>query len=165
MNLTTSIRIAVAAAGAAAAVSCASAYQRTYDRDLSQLEAQAREQESVEAEQRAEARRWVAVVYFDVGSSMIREEGYRELRWFADKIRPYPQAYVDVKGYADATGPEQVNQTLSQERAKNVASFLAQQGIPYQHLDPAGFSTSFPDEPNDTAKGRSRNRRVEVRVR
>jgi len=101
-----------------------------------------------------------------VGSATIQEEGYHELLWFVDKIAPYRnQAHVDVKGYADSSGQESFNQELSSQRAKNVAAFLAQQGIPYDHIDPAGFSSNFPDQPNETAHGRSRNRRVEVRVR
>jgi adhesin transport system outer membrane protein len=120
----------------------------------------------VEAANRAEAQNYVAVVYFSVGSSMIQEEGYHELLWFVDKIGPYRnQARVDVKGYADSSGHEQFNQELSNQRAKNVADFLAQQGLPYDHIYPAGFSSNFPDEPNESAQGRSRNRRVEVRVR
>jgi OOP family OmpA-OmpF porin len=144
---------------------CASAYQQTYDQELGRLEAQEHQRQQMEEAARAEARKYVAVVYFDVGSTMIREEGYRELLWLVDKIQPYPQAHIDVKGYADATGPEQSNQGLSEDRAKNVASFLAQQGIADQQIYPAGFSSNFPEEPNDTTKGRSRNRRVEVRVR
>jgi outer membrane protein OmpA-like peptidoglycan-associated protein len=119
----------------------------------------------MEAAARAEAQQYVAVVYFNVGSSMIHEEGYHELLWFVDKIRPYPQVYIDVKGYADSTGSEQFNQPLSEQRAQNVANFLAQQGIPLDHIDPAGFSSNFPEEPNESSHGRSRNRRVEVRVR
>ncbi len=146
-------------------VGCASAYQQTYDQELGRLNAQERQRQQMEQAARADARKYVAVVYFDVGSTMIPEEGYRELLWLVDKIQPYPQAHVDVKGYADATGPEQFNQELSEDRAKNVASFLAQQGIAYEQIYPAGFSSNFPDEPNDSAKGRSRNRRAEVRVR
>lgn len=144
---------------------CASAYQQTYDQELGRLEAQEQQRQQMEAAAHAEAQKYVAVVYFDVGSTMIKEEGYHELLWFVDKIRAYPQANVDVKGYADATGSEQFNQELSEDRAKNVASFLAQQGIPYGQIHPAGFSTNFPDEPNDTARGRSRNRRAVVSVR
>jgi OOP family OmpA-OmpF porin len=144
---------------------CAAASQRTYDQELGRLNTQERQRQEMEAAARAEAQQYVAVVYFNVGSTMIQEEAYRELLWFVDKIRPFPQAHVDVKGYADASGPEQLNQELSQERAKNVSDFLAQQGIAYEKIYPAGFSTNFPDEPNDSAKGRSRNRRVEVRVR
>jgi outer membrane protein OmpA-like peptidoglycan-associated protein len=97
---------------------------------------------------------------------MIQEEGYHELLWFVDKISPYrDRAFVDVKGYADSSGHEQFNQDLSNQRARNVADFLAQQGFPYDRIHPAGFSSNFPDEGNDSAQGRSRNRRVEVRVR
>jgi OOP family OmpA-OmpF porin len=97
---------------------------------------------------------------------MIQEEGYHELLWFVDQIAPYrDQALVDVKGYADSSGHEQFNQELSNQRATNVADFLAQQGIAYDRIYPAGFSSNFPEQPNETARGRNRNRRVEVRVR
>jgi len=145
---------------------CASAYQQTYDQELGRLRNQERQRQDIEAADRAEAQKYVAVVYFSVGSSMIQEEGYRELLWFADKIAPVRnQAQIDVKGYADSSGHEQFNQELSNERARNVANFLAQQGIPYDHIFPAGFSSNFPQEPNGSAQGRNRNRRVEVRVR
>ena len=144
---------------------CPSAYQQTYDAELARLEAEEERRQQAAVAARAEARKYVAVVYFEVGSSVISEDGYRELRWFADQIRPYHEAYVDVKGYADSSGAEQFNQKLSEERAQNVASFLVQQGIPRGQVAPAGFSSNFPDEPNETARGRSRNRRVEVRVR
>ena len=144
---------------------CASAYDQTYNQEMGRLHAQERVRQEREEAARVEARKYVAVVYFNVGSSMIHEEGYRELLWFVDKIRPYPQAFIDVKGYADSTGSEGLNQELSGQRARDVASFLAQQGIPFDHIDPAGFSSNFPEEPNESAHGRSRNRRVEVRVR
>jgi adhesin transport system outer membrane protein len=145
---------------------CPSAYDQTYDQELGRLRNQERQRQDAEAANRTEAQKYVAVVYFSVGSSMIQEEGYHELLWFADRIAPYrSQAQVDVKGYADSSGQEQFNQELSNERAKNVAGFLAQQGIPYDHIFPVGFSSNFPDEPNQSAEGRNRNRRVEVRVR
>ncbi len=147
------------------ALGCSSAYDQTYNQEMGRLHNQERARQQQEEAARAEARQYVAVVYFNVGSSMIHEEGYRELLWFVDKIRPYPQAYIDVKGYADSTGSEQFNQELSGQRAKNVASFLAQQGIPFEQIDPAGFSSNFPEQPNESAHGRSRNRRAEVRVR
>ncbi len=147
-------------------VGCASAYDRTYDQELGRLRNQERQRQDVEATNRADAQSYVAVVYFSVGSSMIQEEGYHELLWFVDKIGPYRhQAHIDVKGYADSSGHEQFNQELSNQRAKNVADFLAQQGLPYDRIYPAGFSSNFPEEPNESTRGRSRNRRVEVRVR
>ena len=145
---------------------CASAYDQTYDRELGRLRNQERQRQAAEAANLAEARKYVAVVYFGVGSSTIQEEGYRELLWFTDMIAPYRnRVQIDVKGYADSSGHEQFNQELSNQRAQNVANFLAQQGIPYDHIFPAGFSSSAPEESNESARGRDRNRRVEVRVR
>jgi outer membrane protein OmpA-like peptidoglycan-associated protein len=145
---------------------CASAYDQTYDQELGRLRNQERQRQAAETADLAEARKYVAVVYFSVGSSMIQEEGYRELLWFSDKIAPFRnQAQIDVRGYADSSGHEQLNQELSDQRANNVANFLAQQGIPYDHIFPAGFSASAPEESNESARGRNRNRRVEVRVR
>ena len=70
-------------------LSCASAYDRTYDQELGRLRNQERQRQEMEAANRAEAQKFVAVVYFSVGSSMIQEEGYHELLWFVDKIAPY----------------------------------------------------------------------------
>lgn len=151
--------------GALCSVGCPSAYQQTYDRELNKLESQERARQAAENAAHAEAQKYVAIVYFNVGSSMISEEGYRELLWFVDHIRVYPQAQVDVKGYADSTGPEQFNQQLSEQRAKAVADYLVQQGIPATNVATAGFSSNFPDQSNETTHGRSRNRRVEVSVR
>jgi outer membrane protein OmpA-like peptidoglycan-associated protein len=152
-------------AAALCVLGCTSAYDQTYNQEMGRLHQQERARQAQEEAAREEARKYVAVVYFNVGNAMIHEEGYRELLWFVDKIRPYPQAYIDVKGYADSSGSDGLNQGLSGERARNVANFLAQQGIPVDHIDPAGFSSNFPEEPNESAHGRSRNRRVEVRVR
>ena len=53
-------------------VGCASAYQQTYDQELGRLNSQERQRQQMEEAARAEARKYVAVVYFDVGSTMIR---------------------------------------------------------------------------------------------
>jgi len=82
---------------------CASAYDQTYDQQLGRLRNQERQRQAAEATNLAEARKYVAVVYFSVGNSMIQEEGYRELLWFSDKLAPFRnQAQIDVKGYADS---------------------------------------------------------------
>jgi outer membrane protein OmpA-like peptidoglycan-associated protein len=134
------------------------AYQRAYDEEMQRLESQA-------AAQREEASRYAAVVYFDVGSATIEPEGYRELDWFVEKVSVDPTSGIHVRGFADATGGDAVNQRLSYERAENVARYLLSKGIPAERLAPLGFSSQFPAESNETAEGRRSNRRVEVTVR
>jgi outer membrane protein OmpA-like peptidoglycan-associated protein len=74
-------------------------------------------------------------------------------------------AGIHVRGFADATGGDAINQKLSQERAQNVADYLLSKGIPRERLAPLGFSSEFPAADNQTAQGRRNNRRVEVTVR
>ena len=144
---------------------CPSAYQRTYDAETRKLEAQQRAAHEQAQAEHAEASRYAAVVYFDVGSATIRPEGQRELRWFVEKMQPYPQAVILVQGFADTTGSEAGNQALSQQRAEAVAIYLSSQGIDRARLVVQGFGTESPVASNVTAQNRSRNRRVEVTVR
>ncbi|UCE85036.1 MAG: OmpA family protein [Deltaproteobacteria bacterium] len=143
---------------------CASAYERTYEQETQRLERQRQAREQREAMAHAEASRYAAVVYFEVGSAVIHEDGHRELRWFAEKLEPYPQAVILVQGFADATGGDGLNQELSEERASNVADVLVTQGIAASRLRVSGFASDYAAESNDTRAGRSRNRRVEVTV-
>ena len=144
---------------------CPSAYDRTYQRESQRLEEGARLEEQREAERHAEASRYAAVVTFPLGSAQLDEDAKRELRWLVEKLAPFPEAHLEVQGFADATGGEARNQELSRERAENVASYLALEGIHPTHLHVQGFSSSVPAAPDATAEGRRRNRRVEVTVR
>ena len=135
-----------------------SAYDRTYERESQRLESQARSDH-------AEASSYAAVVYFETGSSVVDEEGLKELTWFADKVRPYPKAIIEVRGFADATGGDAINQKLSEERSENVARQLMLLGIRKAQIVTAGFASEIPAASDATAEGRKSNRRVEVTVR
>ena len=156
---------AVAAlAGLLLAQGCPSAYQRTYERETQRLESERQAAEARAVAEDAEASRYAAVVYFAVGSSTIDADGERELRWFVGKMQPYPQAVVLVQGFADTTGSEGKNQSLSEERARAVAAYLTGQGIAPSRINPQGYGTGSPAASNATPKGRRNNRRVEVTV-
>lgn len=149
---------------------CASAYGKTYEEETRSLEAAARaEQESQRAADQAaydEASRHAAVVYFDTGSAVIGEDGYRELGWFAKQVAGAPpRAEILVQGFADATASDALNQGLSQDRARAVASHLESLGIARSRLMVQGFSSNFPAADNAQTAGRRNNRRVEVTLR
>jgi outer membrane protein OmpA-like peptidoglycan-associated protein len=144
---------------------CPSAYQKTYERETARLETEQRAADAQAAARHAEASRYAAVVYFDVGSAVIGTDGERELRWFVGKMQPYPEAVILVQGFADVTGDEAKNKTLSDDRARAVASYLGAQGIGPSRLVTEGYGTESAAASNATAKGRQRNRRVEVTVR
>jgi peptidoglycan-binding protein ArfA len=85
-------------------------------------------------------------------------------RWFVERIQPYPQAVVLIQGFADSTGAEATNRTLSEDRARAVAGFLGAQGIGASRIVARDYGTESPAAANVTPKGRSRNRRVEITV-
>ncbi len=149
---------------ATASLSCSipSTYDKTYEREENRLEGEYRERERADREA---ARRYAAVVYFALASDVVDEEGLSELGWFVDQLRPYPKAIIEVRGFADATGGDAVNQRISQQRSENVARQLMLLGIRKRQLVTSGFASEIPAATNETAKGRKSNRRVEVTVR
>ena len=127
------------------AFGCVSAYDETYAKETEMLEQAEQKRQAEEAAAHAEARKYAAVVYFDVNSAEIND--VRELDWFVKQMQPYPQAIIQVQGFADSTGTETLNQELSEQRAASVEryggtvaqfagdSILAIFGAPVAHED------------------------------
>jgi outer membrane protein OmpA-like peptidoglycan-associated protein len=71
---------------------------------------------------------------------------------------------VQIEGHADATGVEEHNQTLSEQRAAAVVAYLRDHGIAPERLSYKGFGSSVPTDSNKTVAGRENNRRVDFVV-
>lgn len=83
---------------------------------------------------------------------------------------------VIVEGHTDATGSQETNQRVSQERADAVALFLKQQeesrlsgGVGPSseqksdlQIEPLGYGDEYPIATNKTKDGRAQNRRVDI---
>lgn len=70
---------------------------------------------------------------------------------------------VRVDGHTDASGKEIYNEQLSVRRAKSVEKVLATVGLK-EHIQLRGLGSSEPVASNDTAAGRTENRRVSIVV-
>jgi OOP family OmpA-OmpF porin len=68
-----------------------------------------------------------------------------------------------VEGHTDSQGEEDYNQDLSERRAQAVADYLESKGIAAGRLKVQGLGESKPIGDNDTAEGRTQNRRVVLR--
>ena len=71
---------------------------------------------------------------------------------------------VRVDGHTDTSGKESYNQQLSLRRAKSVATVLTRVGMKEQNIQLRGLGSSQPVTANDTAAGRTENRRVSIVV-
>jgi outer membrane protein OmpA-like peptidoglycan-associated protein len=71
---------------------------------------------------------------------------------------------VRVDGHTDGSGKETYNQQLSLRRAKSVATVLQGVGMKEENIQLRGLGSSKPVAANDTAAGRTENRRVSIVV-
>lgn len=69
-------------------------------------------------------------IFFKINSTVIRKTEEPKIAELVDFLNKYPEKKVAVTGYADVdTGNARINRTLSEGRAKNVASALKAKGI------------------------------------
>ena len=69
-----------------------------------------------------------------------------------------------IEGHTDRVGDPAFNDDLSRRRAESVRRALIRRGLPATRLVAQGFGSRKPVSDNQTAAGRSRNRRIEIRV-
>jgi len=103
-------------------------------------------------------------VTFDVGSYSLRPAFRSTLDQVAGSLKQYPDSLIDVYGHTDSTGSDAYNQTLSENRARTVASYLGTQGVSSARIRSQGFGETMPVADNATDAGRQRNRRVEIKI-
>lgn len=105
-------------------------------------------------------------VLFDFDSAALTAPARETLTRIAGLLAASEGQTVEVVGHTDAIGPEEYNQTLSEERAASVVAFLTGNGVPEDRLAATGRGETEPVAPNtidgaDDPEGRARNRRVE----
>jgi len=71
---------------------------------------------------------------------------------------------VRVDGHTDASGSQAYNEQLSIRRAHSVAKVLQDVGMRQENIQLRGLGSSKPVASNDTASGRTENRRVSIVV-
>ncbi len=102
---------------------------------------------------------------FASGQSALRPELAGKLEQIAAVLRKHPQAAVEIIGHTDSIGSELFNLRLSIDRAEAVMEFLRSHGVALLRLSADGRGEAEPIADNDSAEGRARNRRVELRLR
>ena len=106
-------------------------------------------------------------ILFSIGSAELKTRGKTLLQELANIFKQQP-GNIYVEGHTDnvpiSTAQYPSNWELSSTRATTVARHLINQGVRPEHLRTIGFADTKPRAGNDTADGRSRNRRVSLVV-
>jgi len=103
-------------------------------------------------------------VLFDTGKYSLKPGAREKLAKVAGILLAYPSLNIEVGGYTDNVGSDEMNQTLSENRAGSVRDYLVQQGVLTNSVSARGFGNTLPVASNDNSSGRQQNRRVELLV-
>lgn len=103
-------------------------------------------------------------INFDFDKATIKPEFEGVLDAGVEALKENSGVRVQVAGYTDGVGTDAYNQGLSERRANAVLDYLSSHGIDAARLSAVGFGESNPVADNETADGRSQNRRVELNI-
>jgi OOP family OmpA-OmpF porin len=104
-------------------------------------------------------------IFFEFDSAVLRPQFHDELDQVGDYMNKNPNTYVVLAGFTDSIGSEEYNLGLSRRRAESVAGYLQNNAnVAEDRIVVDWFGKLNPIAGNDTAEGRSMNRRVEIGV-
>lgn len=101
---------------------------------------------------------------FNTGSDSLSPNIYSTLNGVAKILNEYPKSSLKIIGHTDSVGSSESNLTLSENRAESVSRYLISQNVKSGRLDTLGYGERRPIATNDTAAGRTQNRRVEILI-
>jgi len=146
--------------------------------DYEALQTQNRQLQQQVASQQAQISRLAGAIKYTVNSDLLfapgswqmSEQGKQIIAKMASQLAPTQQNKLVVNGYTDNApiGPAlrrqgvTSNEILSQKRADSVMQFLISQGVRPELVSAHGYGEADPVASNNTAAGRSQNRRVEL---
>lgn len=107
-----------------------------------------------------------AEVLFDSGKSELKPEGIAAVKKLATQLSIIQKASLNIAGYTDDIGSDDLNQKLSMARAESVAKVLQQEVGNSNRFafKTKGYGEQNPIAPNNNDENRKKNRRVEILV-
>jgi chemotaxis protein MotB len=110
-------------------------------------------------------------ILFPGGGWTVDRKGYEILDKIVPVMKEYKHSPIEIYGYTD-NGPLghslrskfSTNRELSLTRAVDIVNYFQKKGVNGDMLSATGYGSEQPVATNDTAQGRSRNRRMEIAI-
>ena len=103
-------------------------------------------------------------VRFQTNKSTLTSSAQDNLDKLIPVFKEYENTDIVIYGYTDITGKAEYNLQLSEKRANSVKNYLAAKGLVSSRFKTKGMGINDPIATNETAEGRSKNRRVEFAI-
>lgn len=101
-------------------------------------------------------------VLFDTGKYKLKAEGLEALAQLTGILRTLEGRAFQVAGHTDDVGSDEMNWTLSLNRAREVVLYMIEMGMAPDRLSAAGYGKYAPVAANETPEGKAQNRRIEI---
>jgi len=103
---------------------------------------------------------------FDSGRSELKQSSFDLLAKVERAIDVFPSSELVIEGHTDSYGGDELNQSLSQQRAESVQQYMVNaMRIPSYRLIATGYGETNPVANNETESGRARNRRIDIVIK
>ena len=103
-------------------------------------------------------------IEFETGKATIKTKSHALLNQIAKTFIENSNYIIEVQGHTDNVGKAEMNQNLSNNRAKAVMNYLISKGVPAERMTAVGYGPDVPVADNNTKAGRQKNRRVEFKI-
>lgn len=103
-------------------------------------------------------------IAFAPSSTTIEPSSQGVLDAISDILRECPDARFEIEGHTDSQGRDEMNLSLSQQRAEAVLSGLLARRILISGITAKGYGETQPLADNETEEGRAANRRIAFRL-
>jgi outer membrane protein OmpA-like peptidoglycan-associated protein len=104
-------------------------------------------------------------IFFDYDEYVLKETSHNELNRVVRLLERSADLSIEISGHTDDRGSSSYNETLSENRALAVKSYLTKHGIAAKRIATIGLGSKQPIATNETEEGRATNRRIEMKIR
>jgi outer membrane protein OmpA-like peptidoglycan-associated protein len=101
---------------------------------------------------------------FDADSSSLKKESFPALDEIYRFLSSNKDVFVEIGGHTNNKPTDEFCDRLSTARARSVAEYLISKGIPTERVKYKGYGKRMPIADNNTAEGRLKNQRVEIKI-
>lgn len=101
-------------------------------------------------------------VSFASNSAKLSTTSNTSLNQIVKIMKDYPELKLKIEGSTDNV--EKNAETLSEQRANSVKTYLVSKGVSADRITVEGIGSTMPISDNNTTAGRAKNRRVDIKV-
>jgi OmpA-OmpF porin, OOP family len=101
-------------------------------------------------------------ILFNTGKYTLKSSSFKGLNDVAKIMTENPDMLLAIDGHTDSDGSEEMNQTLSDNRANAVKKYLVSKGVDESRISATGHGELEPIATNKTSAGKAQNRRSEL---